>query len=54
MDPNNRMFFDNLHRDAVVSTTTTTAVIFFFNNRVYLKKNVFKKKFILPILKFEL
>ena len=27
---------------------------YFFNNRVYFKKFVFKKKFILPILKFEL
>ena len=47
----NRMFFDN--RDAVVSTTTVTAVIF-FNNCAYFKKFLFKKKFILPMLKFEL
>ena len=45
--------FDNRNRDAVVITTTATAVIF-FNNRVYFKKFVSKKKFILPILKFEL
>ena len=32
---------------------TTTAVIF-FNNRAYFKKFLFKKKFILPMLKFEL
>ena len=28
--------------------------VIFFNNRVYFKKFLFKKKFILPILKFEL
>ena len=43
----------NRNRDAVVSTTTATAVIF-FNNRVHFKKFLFKKKFVLPILKFEL
>ena len=47
--------FENRNRncDAVVSTTTATAVIF-FNNRVYFDKYLFKKKFILHILKFEL
>ena len=45
--------FHNRNRDAVVNTTTATAVIF-FNNRVYFMKFLFKKKFILPILKFEL
>ena len=49
-------WFDNRNhnRDAAVSTTTTTATaVIFFNNRPYFKKFVFKKKFILPILKFE-
>ena len=47
--------FDNRNhnRNAAVSTTTATAVIY-FNNRLYFKKFLFKKKFILPILKFEL
>ena len=44
--------FDNHNRDAFVSTTTATAVIF-FSNRVYFKKFLLKKKFILPISKLE-
>ena len=46
-------FFDNHNCDAVVSTITATAVIF-FNNRAYFKKLLYKKKFIFPMLKFEL
>ena len=37
----------------VMDRITATAVIF-FNNRVYSKKFVSKKKFILPILKIKL
>ena len=45
--------FYNRNRNAVVSTTTATVVIY-FNNRGYFMKFLFKKKFILPTLKFVL
>ena len=43
------MFFDN--RDVVVSTATA---VIFFNNGAYFKKFLYEKKFILPVLKFEM
>ena len=46
-------FFDNRNRDTVVSMTTATTVIF-FNNREHFKKLLYKKKFILPMLRFKL
>ena len=46
---------NNLNRDTnACLLTTATAMLFLFNNRAYLKKNVYKIKFILPMLKFEL
>ena len=53
MDRITACLFDNRNRDVVVNTITATAVIL-FNNRVYFKIFLFKKNFILPMLKFEL